>query len=82
VSHFKGKEVRDRGRTRLFYGILLAVVRTSQAQLAAFNTITTGRKKMGLGPIPHFILCLDTKNEARKVKTKRLLPALPQSRNF
>jgi len=27
---------------------------------------------MGFYPIPHFILCLDAKNEARKIKTKRL----------
>jgi hypothetical protein len=27
---------------------------------------------MGLCPIPYFILCLDAKNEARKIKTKRL----------
>jgi hypothetical protein len=27
----------------------------------------------GLCPEPHFILCLDTKNEARKIKPKRLL---------
>jgi len=33
----------------------------------------------GLCPIPHFILCLVTKNEARKVKTKRL-PALSVAR--
>jgi hypothetical protein len=32
----------------------------------------------GLCPLcPHFILFLDKKNEARKIKTKRLLPALP-----
>ena len=36
----------------------------------------------GLCPLPHFILCLDAKNEARKIKTKRSLPALPQGWNF
>jgi hypothetical protein len=36
----------------------------------------------GLRPKPHFILFLDKKNEARKIKTKRLLPALPQGWNF
>jgi len=36
----------------------------------------------GFTPNPHFILCLDTKNEARKVKTKRILSSLPEIQEF
>jgi hypothetical protein len=37
---------------------------------------------MGLCPKPYFILFLDKKNEARKIKTKQLRPTLPQGWNF
>jgi hypothetical protein len=37
---------------------------------------------VALPPNPHFILFLDKKNEARKIKTKRILRALPEVQEF
>jgi len=38
--------------------------------------------KRGFAPNPTSFFALDAKNEARKIKTKRSLYALPQVRNF
>jgi len=43
-----------------------------------YKSINTGALPLE----PHFILFLDEKNEARKIKTKPLPPALLKDRNF
>jgi hypothetical protein len=42
----------------------------------------TNNLQVALPPNPHFILFLDKKNEARKIKTKRILRALTKVQEF